>query len=865
MGWQSAVTRRCAAFASVLVFAATVCAVVVPATSGNSSSLAGLEDLRILEARFRARHAAYQAREARLRQWIEGAPKEDVVEFRRSSQRRPSVVRRLNDDSLDLATDIESNSDESQRGSFDFIGSARRERQQLWRDNGQHRIRQRRAFGLETGEPRVALSDPEAALSTTAEWFMRKLWAPVQELAGNGTLSSQCVSGLLAVYSGIRHGHLWALKFLDATGKFPSGVLATSSSSSDAGSYEECLAIGYENVGSEERSGKHPGGIFGQYCSLLWDVSKASVAARHADASGGDKNTSSFTKNIRQGICVPSHCSRHELEAIALRVLNGSRISTTVSACRSRKDFTINHVQLAVICLFIMWVTLTAISTLLHFCWERKAESTKDERDFTYRNLVVAISAVTSVKRLLLVRQERHMAAVQPLKAVSLVWIVLGMTYRSRLLEGASEKQWRHGGLYTLAASSDLAFTTVLLVSGYALANTALELHRLKVGYVRRLLAVHSLKNRLSISAVFTLAAFLLYPLFVDGPAADRVLPRLSGVCQQRWGYVFLHMNNMHGDENICYHPLWLISCEMQIFFTLSAIVVLVRRFKKVAPTLLGLIGLGAVAGMAAFVAVRGYQPPVAISTRESTRTLSNVVYLPFLHLPAFIIGVLFNNWMVSTRKADGNKCTRGVLWLLSATILVWGALYPCLWKSWAPASTSAAAAVLFIVGLRLAWCGAIAFVLWAASTCKAGLVRYILECRTVAAIGRLSLSAYLCSWMIAMHASLSPRNTPEIGQAFMLRDFVANTALSYTAALVFYVMCDGPAQSICSLLRRMAIGREAARRRSSFDECDRKVRFLSELLGVDAPPSPTKEQQPPYGFKTLQRISSLKGIVLHL
>lgn len=324
-------------------------------------------------------------------------------------------------------------------------------------------------------------------------------------------------------------------------------------------------------------------------------------------------------------------------------------------------------------------------------------------------------------------------------------------------------------------------------------------------------------------------------------------------------------MNNLHGHENICYDPLWLLSCEMQIFFTLSAIVVLVRRFKKVAPTLLGLIGVGAVAGVSAVVAVRGYLPPVAISTRESTSTLGNIVYLPFLHLPAFIIGVLFNNWMASARKSNSNKCMRGILWLLTATILVWGAFYPCIWKSWVLDPTSAGAAVIFIVGLRLAWCGAVAFVLWAASTCKAGLVRYILECRTVAALGRLSLGAYLCSWMIAMHASLSPRNTPEIGQAFMLRDFVANTALSYAAALLFYVMCDGPAQSLCSLLRRVAIGREAARRRSSFDECDRKVRFLSELLGVDAPPSPTKEQPPQYGLKTLQRISSLKGMVLHL
>lgn len=726
--------------------------------------------------------------------------------------------------------------------------------------------RRRRALDLDD-EPRAVWSDPEGALTRTAEWFVRKLWMPMQELAGSGALSSKCVSGLLAVYGGVRRGQLWALKFLDATGKFPSGVLTTSSPSSDPGSYDECLDIGHGDPENLAPSDRAPPAMEGRYCSLLWATSAASLVTKISDSEDVQRNGTNTLKRIRQGVCVPSHCSGRELEALVAKVLNGSNTSAAVSACRSRNDFSITHVQLAVICIFIVWITLIAISTLLHFYWDRRESSAKEITDSCHRKLTVAISAVTSIKRLLLVRQEKHMAAVQPLKTVSLLWIVLGMTYRARLLEQGEhevDRQWRHGTLYTLAASSDLAYTTVLLLSGYAAANTVLELHRLKVGFFRRLLAVHCLKNRLTASALFTLGAFVLYPLFVDGPAADRVLPRLGDVCRRRWGFVVVHLNNLQGHDDVCYHPLWYISCEMQIFVALSGIVVLIRRFKRTTCVFLTFIGIVTLAAVSATVGVRGYEPPVAVNSRESARTLGEVVYLPFLHAPAFIIGVLFNNWITRVRTMSISKCVRGVFWLLSAAALVWGALYPCLWKSWVIVPT-AAASVLFVVGLRLAWCAAIAYVLWAATTWKSGLVHDVLGCRTVAALGRLSLGAYLCSWMIVMHGVLSARNNLETAQAFLIRDFVANVALSYAGALLFYVACDGPAQSLCSLLRTLVIGREAARRRQSFDECDRKVRFLSELLGMESPRCAKELQHPQHVSRTLQRFSSLKDMVLHL
>lgn len=87
------------------------------------------------------------------------------------------------------------------------------------------------------------------------------------------------------------------------------------------------------------------------------------------------------------------------------------------------------------------------------------------------------------------------------------------------------------------------------------------------------------------------------------------------------------------------------------------------------------------------------------------------------------------------------------------------------------------------------------------------------------------------------------------------LREFAANSILSYAAAFLVYLLCDAPAESLCAFLRR----REGADR-SLDDGLDRRVRFLSQLLGVEPVVAP---RAPPN--KALRRITSLRDIVLHL
>ncbi|KAH9360611.1 hypothetical protein HPB48_007568 [Haemaphysalis longicornis] len=72
-------------------------------------------------------------------------------------------------------------------------------------------------------------------------------------------LSTSCSLGLLKLMKGIRNFEPWAVRLIDATGKYPTGLLQ--GTQSDLGAFDECLeTVALDEYGNEK--------IRGQYCSV---------------------------------------------------------------------------------------------------------------------------------------------------------------------------------------------------------------------------------------------------------------------------------------------------------------------------------------------------------------------------------------------------------------------------------------------------------------------------------------------------------------------------------------------------------------------------------------------------------------------
>ncbi|EEC04760.1 hypothetical protein IscW_ISCW003618 [Ixodes scapularis] len=148
-----------------------------------------------------------------------------------------------------------------------------------------HRRRIERSLDLSSGAS--DWDDPGKYFSGAVRTFARRLWPAVQELVADDAISTQCASSLLLLYAGVRRYRHWALNFVDASGRLPSGLLG--GRAWDPGEYDQCLSIAAVLEGS--------------YCTVRWNISRTAFVNRltasappgstrqHVSESTSDENT----------------------------------------------------------------------------------------------------------------------------------------------------------------------------------------------------------------------------------------------------------------------------------------------------------------------------------------------------------------------------------------------------------------------------------------------------------------------------------------------------------------------------------------------------------------------------------------------
>ncbi|CAN7976275.1 unnamed protein product, partial [Ixodes persulcatus] len=127
-----------------------------------------------------------------------------------------------------------------------------------------HRRKNERSLDLSSGAS--DWDDPGKYFSGAARTFARRLWPAIQELAADDAISTQCASSLLLLYAGVRRYRHWALHFVDASGRLPSGLLG--GVAWDPGEYDQCLSIAAVLEGS--------------YCTVRWNISRTAFVSRLA-------------------------------------------------------------------------------------------------------------------------------------------------------------------------------------------------------------------------------------------------------------------------------------------------------------------------------------------------------------------------------------------------------------------------------------------------------------------------------------------------------------------------------------------------------------------------------------------------------
>ncbi|KAM7282742.1 nose resistant to fluoxetine protein 6 isoform X3 [Ixodes scapularis] len=350
----------------------------------------------------------------------------------------------------------------------------------------------------------------------------------VQRSFSQPNVSRPCTGGLLALSRGLLKMDIAAWRFLDATGKFPSGLLE--GSTADLGAYDECLASRIEI--SEFNSDS----FSGQYCSVFFRPQRSKVLDRlilqltRYPVVRKRFNLTTVHKalkkgrihGLRFGLCVPSVCKKAEVELVLGSLTQMMGVTSFVAGCRSDEPEQLNAVQIAFVAVFGVLIFLLTAGTLVDtFSRMHNKPASDDKRRSAGRwtECMTAFSAISNTESLLKATSPELVCfkCLNGLRFFSAVWVILGHSY------SVLDPHILGRGLGIFEMTHEILFC--IISNAYPSVETFFVI-------------------RITTPMMFLLGLIFLFPLLVHGPAADEWLPVKIEKCYRNWWAIPLHFNN---------------------------------------------------------------------------------------------------------------------------------------------------------------------------------------------------------------------------------------------------------------------------------------------------------------------------------
>ncbi|PSN40343.1 hypothetical protein C0J52_17060 [Blattella germanica] len=322
----------------------------------------------------------------------------------------------------------------------------------------------------------------------------------------------------------------WALKMIDASTKFPVGVLV--GDFTDLGNYDECLTLDVQ---------EEWGSFKGQHC-----LANTNMNVEDFPLITKEKMSGHFP--YTWSICVPSTCSPNDVQEFLTLFLHDN-VTVNPINCHveePRPVTTMDWVALCVICFF-------GILTVLSTAYDVRVTDPKRRRQ-----ILLAFSWYTNGKKLFQTNNTQgSMACLHGIRFLTVVWIVIGHIYFFtvtipvvNMLNMIHDiRTWGH----EVIIAAIFAVDTFLFLSG---------------------LLVCYLFHKSILLAVLILIHTGLIMHLASGPLWDIKMSWLPTNCKKNWWSAIFHIQNyLHPDE-MCLPVTWYLSADMQLYL-LSPLILL--------------------------------------------------------------------------------------------------------------------------------------------------------------------------------------------------------------------------------------------------------------------------------------------------
>ncbi|XP_050049866.2 nose resistant to fluoxetine protein 6-like [Dermacentor andersoni] len=632
-------------------------------------------------------------------------------------------------------------------------------------------------------------------------------------------VSPTCSIGLLKLVGAIRRVEPWALRLIDAMGKYPTGLMQATKA--DLGAFDECVeTVVRDSFGHEVTRG--------QYCNLDMRISKGSTFVEATLAAMGmafpqlnrykEHITDLRLPPIRLGICVTNDCNEEELQELINKMIPPA-FNLKLSNCVTSLPVPLTNGQKAILITLGVLVALLAIGTVTDVC-VRSQPKNKAAYDILLRCLR-AFSLISNTKVLLQVVKDKSSDAYtlrffHGLRFFSLTWIVLGHCYGSisptwsRLLNNLLMAQ-RTPSLVVPAAY--VAVDTFFFLSAFLLCYTISK--QKKPAIVVFIFAVIRRFIRTMVPVFFLLMCMYLLPVITSGPDAKSYFEKFYDEMNRLWLDILLQIQNYRKTAFSILVHLWYLSVDFQLFLISLPIAIILKNRQRWAIGVFILLSIVS-CSISAWQISGTHNTPFVIAITETMSiledTLNNYYMFPFYHGVCYFSGCITFYLLQGFKNVKLSKIVEALLWIVA---LVAGA--GCVFdkQPWYrerhPTSEVGKLCVAFFD--RILWSVCLSWITLACATGRGGYINKFLSWNAFVPLSRLTFGVYLIHYpfiILFLHIS---RERMLFSHFTLVSLSFAVLLWSYCLTYLMFVLCEAPTAQLDKLIF-MGAGRNERRQK---------------------------------------------------
>lgn len=623
-------------------------------------------------------------------------------------------------------------------------------------------------------------------------------------------VSAECSIGLLTLVRGIRNLEPWALRLIDATGKYPTGALTTSRV--DLGAFDECVETVVRNQYGHETARA-------QYCNVVaYAGNKTDLEELFAAAmSLTHPRVAKFREHVyeqripivRIGICVLDVCNQEELQLMAKAMLP-KVVDVTITDCVTALTPGMTRAQVIILAFLGTLVLIIVLGTAVDVYSSRRKE--KDRTKGVLLSVLTSFSVVSNTRMMLQIATNKssdayNMRFLHGIRFFSIVYILIGHSY------GAPSDIWtRMVNVVVYADNWANIFTTVgymsvdcfFFLSGFLLAFVVCRQKR--NGVIVFLLAVVRRFIRTMVPVFFFLMCLFLLPLITSGPEAKAYFRKLHDEFHKQWLYLLLQVQNY--DFKVTpnaplFGHLWYLSLDFQFFLVSLPVLLLLKSRPRIAVAVFVVLSLAGCSVATWQVAGSERTPFIVPVTESITAFLETGFYYyfyPFYHAVCYFAGCITYFFVIRYKEKKISKAGQFAAWFFAIGCGLFCTFIKIPWyQVKEPTNEFGKLSLAFFD--RILWSILMSWVTIACATGRGGFLNTFLSWSPFTPLSRLAFGVYIIHLpfvLLWMHIS---RERMLFSHFFVVSFFFTILLWSFLLSYLLFITCEAPTGKLEKLI----------------------------------------------------------------